>query len=48
MVSIKTIALVLVAALLVGGMAYMAIMAISGAFEIGKVVGSNITTYPLP
>ena len=45
MVSIKTIALVLVATLLVGGMVYMAM---NGAFEMGKVVASNITAYPLP
>jgi len=45
MVSIKTIALALAATLLMGGMVYMAI---DGAFEMGKVVASNITAYPFP
>ncbi len=44
MVSMKTIALVLVIAL-VGGIVYMTI---DGAFEMGKVVANNITTYPFP
>ena len=48
MVSIKTIALVLAATLLAGGMTCMAMMAMNGAFEMGKVVANNITTYPFP